>query len=279
MKKTILITGASAGIGKSTAKKFASEGWNVIATMRSPEKEQELTKLEDVLVTKIDVENRDSIKAAIAAGIERFGKIDVVVNNAGILTLGGFEVTTDEQVKHQFGVNLFGVLDMVKAILPHFRENKSGTIINVSSQGGRITFPAMCLYHSSKFAVEGFTEGISYELLPLNIRVKIVEPGSTSTDNAGSYLLAKSDEVKVYDEVTEEGMDNWYKYDTPAEPEDVAALIFTAANDESDRLRYMIGTDTELYFGQRQKPDQEYVDYMRQRFIPKLMEASNEITK
>ncbi|CAM3954417.1 NADP-dependent 3-hydroxy acid dehydrogenase YdfG [Pedobacter westerhofensis] len=271
MEKTILITGASAGIGKTTAKKFAAEGWNVIATMRSPDKEQELTKLNNVFVTKIDVEDNDSIKSAIDAGIEKFGKIDVVVNNAGILVLGAFELATSDQVKTQFGVNLFGVMNTVKTIIPHFRANGSGTIINVSSQGGRITFPGMCLYHASKFAVEGFTEGISYELLPLNIRVKIVEPGSTATNNTGSYLQAKDDQIKVYEDVTKEGMDNWYKYETPAPPEDVAALIYAAATDNSDRLRYHIGEDTELYFSTRQKADQEYVDFMRNRFIPETL--------
>ena len=166
MKKTILITGTSSGFGKLSAQKFAAEGWNIVATMRSPEKETELTKLDNVLVTKLDVQDINSIHQAIDAGIERFGRIDTVVNNAGVGIYGIFELATREQVRQQFDVNVFGVMDTIQAILPHFRANNGGTIINISSQGGRITYPALSLYHSSKFALEGFSESVSFELAP-----------------------------------------------------------------------------------------------------------------
>ncbi|HWV72248.1 MAG TPA: SDR family oxidoreductase [Pseudosphingobacterium sp.] len=271
---TILVTGASAGIGKATVRKFANQGWNVIATMRSPEKEQELTQLENVLVVRLDVEDIGSIKDAIDSGIERFGKIDVLVNNAGILVIGAFELATEEQVKKQFDVNFFGVLAVTRAILPHFRANRSGTIINISSQGGLVGFPTMSLYHASKFALEGFSEAISHELLAQNILVKLIEPGSTATNNWSSFIFAKNEAIVDYDAVGKETLDNWTKYDTdPSAPEDIANTIFLAANDKTDSLRYMVGKDTELYYGMRQKGDRAFINYMRQRFIPQIMAA------
>src|ERR1700743_1347839 len=161
MKNTVLITGASSGFGRETAKLFHSKGWNVIATMRSPEKETELTALPNVLVTKLDVTDSASIKSAIAAGTEKFGGIDVLVNNAGYGAMGPLEASTEAQVRNQFEVNFFGLVAVTKAVLPLMREKRSGVIINVSSVGGRVTFPFSSLYHATKFALEGLTESIT----------------------------------------------------------------------------------------------------------------------
>jgi short-subunit dehydrogenase len=272
--KTVLITGASSGIGKAAAIKFASEGWNVIATMRSPEKEQELTKLEHTFVTRLDVQEKESIKNAITQGIEKFGRIDTIVNNAGYGVFGAFEPSTDEQVKNQFDINVFGVMDTIRFILPHFRENQAGTIINITSQGGRVTFPTCSLYHATKFAIEGFSEALSYELLPQHIKVKIVEPGSTIS-NFGSAVTYTSDEnITVYDQFNEMAGNNWTINDTmQSSVEDIAEKIYEAAADDTNTLRYMAGRDTEFYFNIREsKSDQEYVDFMRNRFIPEVME-------
>jgi NADP-dependent 3-hydroxy acid dehydrogenase YdfG len=126
MSKTILITGASSGIGKVTAKYFQEKGWNVVATMRNPEKETELTQLDNVLLTRLDVQDLASIQNAISEGISKFGKIDVLLNNAGYGAYGVLEATPIEKIKRQFDVNVIGVLETIKAILPHFRENKAG---------------------------------------------------------------------------------------------------------------------------------------------------------
>lgn len=131
--KTILITGASAGIGRATALQFARKGWNVIATMRSPEKESEFTKVENIFVTHLDVEIKESIHNAIEQGITKFGNIDVIVNNAGYGSFGIFEAATEEQIQRQFNVNVFGPMQVIKSILPHFRKNRQGLIINISS--------------------------------------------------------------------------------------------------------------------------------------------------
>lgn len=273
--KTILITGASSGIGKATAKKFAAEGWNVIATMRSPEKEQELTTLDHVLVTRLDVQDHQSITDAIQLGIEKFGTIDAIVNNAGFGLFGAFELSTAEQIQNQFSVNVFGVMEVIKAILPHFRDNQAGTIINITSMGGRVTFPICSLYHATKFALEGFSESLAYELLSQHISVKIVEPGSTVSNFMSAVNFASDPAITAYEELGEIALSNWHKNDTmQSTPEDIAAVIYTAASDGKDQLRYMAGKDTELYLGIRQsKTDQEYVNYMRKAYIPEVLEA------
>jgi len=182
MKKTILITGASSGFGRETAKLFHSKGWNVIATMRSPEKETELSTLSDILISRLDVTDKLTIQSAVAAGIAKFGQIDVLVNNAGYGAMGALEAATEQEVRQQFEVNLFGLIEVTKAVLPAMRQEKSGIIINVSSVGGRVTFPFSSLYHATKFAVEGLSESLSQEVAPLGIKVLIVEPGPFRTD-------------------------------------------------------------------------------------------------
>lgn len=271
--KTILITGTSSGIGKATAKKFAAEGWNVIATMRSPEKEQELSKIENIFLTKLDVQNKESIATAIASGIVRFGSIDAIVNNVGFGVFGAFEKSTEEQIMQQFAVNVFGVMDVIKAILPHFREKQSGLIINITSQGGRVTFPTCSLYHSTKFAIEGFSESLAYELLSQNILVKIIEPGSTKSNFFSAVSMAGDEHIIAYEEFDKIALDNWNKNDTMSSTTaEIAQVIYDAATDNKDQLRYMAGEDTHLYFGARQdKSDQEYVNYMRELFIPEIL--------
>jgi NAD(P)-dependent dehydrogenase (short-subunit alcohol dehydrogenase family) len=167
MKKTVLITGASSGFGRETVKLFHKNGWNVVATMRSPEKETELNTLSNVFVSKLDVTDKATIKNTVAQSIEKFGSIDVLVNNAGYGAMGALEAATEQQIKQQFDVNLFGLIAVTQAVLPGMREHKTGIIINVSSVGGRLTFPFSSLYHATKFALEGLTESMQYELNPL----------------------------------------------------------------------------------------------------------------
>jgi NADP-dependent 3-hydroxy acid dehydrogenase YdfG/AraC-like DNA-binding protein len=169
MKKTLLITGASSGIGKAAARRFQAEGWNVIATMRSPERETELTVLDGVLVTWLDVLDVASITAAVDAGLHRFGRIDALLNYAGYGAYGPLEATPLDKVHRQFDVNVMGVLATMQAVLPHLRRQRSGVIVNVSSIGGKITFPLGTLYHGTKFAVEGLSEALHDELLPLGV--------------------------------------------------------------------------------------------------------------
>ena len=141
MRKTILITGASSGIGKATAKLFQLRGWNVIASMRNPEIETELIELENVHIAKLDVLDLDSIHRTIEDGIQHFGNIDVLVNNAGYGAYGPLESFNRDNIIRQFNTNVIGLLDVTKMVLPHFRQNKKGIIINISSIGGKMTFP------------------------------------------------------------------------------------------------------------------------------------------
>jgi len=274
--KTVLITGTSSGIGRAAVLKFNNEGWNIIATMRAPEKEKELNQLNNVLVTALDVQKPDTIAKAIILGINKFGKIDAVVNNAGAAIFGVFELATEEQVNQVFDTNVFGPMRVLRAILPYFRTQRSGTIINITSQGGRITFPTCSIYHATKFSLEGLTEAIAYELIPFGIKTKIVEPGSTATKFVGAAEVTAG-QIPEYEQFVNIGLGNWAKYDTMvSQPEEIAETIFIAATDNSDQLRYQAGKDTELYIGKMQTgDDQAYVDYMRQRFIPEYLSTEN----
>src|SRR5258708_3354641 len=203
MKQTILITGTSTGLGRTTARFFAARGWNVVATMRRPETEAELTHLENVLVTRLDVQDLASIGAAIAEGIKRFGRIDALLNNAGFGLFGLFEGTPREKIQEQFDVNVFGVMDTTRAILPHFRQNRAGIILNVSSGAGVFTLPMISLYCASKFALEGFSEALSYEVGSQGITVKIIEPGGILSTGFNKLSGAEAGHVQAppeYDE-------------------------------------------------------------------------------
>ena len=265
-----MITGASSGIGRDAAKLFQQKGWNVIATMRSPEKEQELNKLTDVLVTRLDVEDQQSIVNAIEEGISRFGQIDALVNNAGYALVGVFESATHEQIKKQFDVNFFGLVDVTRAILPYMRSQGSGTIINISSMGGQITFPFGSLYHSTKFAVEGLSESLAHELYPLNIAVKLIEPGSIATNFRGAVDMIKND-IAAYNPIFAGFFNNYTQaaaHLSKATSEEVAQTIYEAATDGTDRLRYAIGTDARFFIDTKyNNSDPDYMQQMRGYFI------------
>ena len=269
MKKTLLITGASSGIGKAAARRFQAEGWNVIATMRSPERETELNALDGVLVTRLDVLDVASIGAAVDAGLQRFGRIDALLNNAGYGAYGPLEATPLDKVRRQFDVNVVGVLATTQAVLPHLRRQRSGVIINVSSIGGKITFPLGTLYHGTKFAVEGLSEALHYELLPLGIRVRIVEPGMVKTDFAGrSFDFSNDPTLTEYQPLVGAFMSALGPMAASAShPDRVADVIFCAATDESDRLRYEAGPDAEQMLGARRASDDAaFIGGMRAQF-------------
>ena len=257
MKKTVLITGASSGFGRETVKLFHTKGWNVIATMRSPEKETELSELSNILISKLDVTDKVSIQSAIKEGTEKFGSIDVLVNNAGYGALGAMEAATEEQVRQQFDVNFFGLVAVTQAVLPVMREQKSGIIVNVSSVGGRVTFPFSSLYHASKFAVEGLTESLQYELNPMGILLKIVEPGGYKTEFAGrSMTLIGADGPEDYKGSFNKFislLDNWSMSENIGE---VVEVIYEAVTDGTETLRYPVGHDVvQLVETRRQMDD------------------------
>lgn len=245
MKKTALITGTSTGIGRATALYFQQRGWNVAATMRTPAKETELGQLPGVACIALDVTRPESIRQGLQAAIERFGKLDAVVNNAGYALNGPFEASTQEQIRRQFETNVFGLMEVCRQVLPHFRQNKAGVLVNVASMGGRLTFPLYSSYHSTKWAVEGFSESLHYELRPLGIAVKIVEPGAIKTDfMERSADVVTADGLPDYKTLVDVTTANYAAAGSSgAAPALVAESIFKAAADGSRRLRYTVGTD------------------------------------
>ncbi len=269
MNKTIFITGASSGIGAATAKLFKSKGWNVIATMRNPENEIELTKLDHVLVARLDVLDLASIENVVKEGIQKFGKIDVLVNNAGYGAYGPLESFPREKIIRQFNTNVIGLLDVTKALLPHFRGNKSGVIINISSMGGKVTFPLGALYHGTKFAIEGISESLSYEVEQFGGKVKIIEPGAIDTGFAGRSLDFSNDETLTEYQFmvgkVMSGLPTLYQNASPASI--VAGVIYEAATDGTGQLRYTAGEDAKAIIANRQQSDDKsFIGGMKAQF-------------
>ncbi|QHV94313.1 SDR family oxidoreductase [Spirosoma endbachense] len=269
MNQTILITGASSGIGRQTAKLFQSKGWNVIATMRKPESETELTELDNVLVTQLDVLDVDSIENAVKAGIQKFGEIDVLLNNAGYGAYGLLESFSREKIIRQFNTNVIGLLDVTKALLPHFRANKRGMIINISSIGGKMTFPLGALYHGTKFAVEGISESLSYEVEQFGGSVKIIEPGAIATDFAGrSFDFSNDDTLAEYQPMVAKTMSALPAlFENASDPSVVANVIYKAATDGAHQLRYAAGEDAKMILTNRfQWNDEVFIGSMKTQF-------------
>jgi len=277
MPKTVLITGASTGFGEATARLFASRGWNVVATMRRPEAGAALAALPGVRVTRLDVQDPVSIEASIREGIARSGRIDVLVNNAGFGLFGLFEPTSRAKIQEQFDVNLFGLMDVTRALLPHFRANRSGVIVNISSGAGVFALPMISLYAASKFALEGFSEALSYELAPLGIAVKVVEPGGVTSTSFGqrsadeAKAAARLPDYDAFVAAAEKVFAGLRASRGNATSEEVAEVIFEAATDGSDRLRYVATDDIRpLVAARRETSEDEYLAFMRARVTPKL---------
>ena len=275
--KTIFITGTSSGIGKATAQYFAQKGWNVAATMRNPEKGTDLAEISNINVYQLDVTDENSIEQAVSRAIADFGKIDVVLNNAGYGLIGPFELATKQQIQKEFQTNLFGAMSVMRAFLSHFKQNKDGLIINLTSVGGLITMPYTSLYHSTKFALEGFSESLAYELEQFGIRIKIVEPGAVYTNFATTSLdMAKSDSVKDYDadlQKLQQAFEALMKPDANtlgggSTPDMVADTIYTAATDDSEQMRYLSGKDAEQMVAMKKEHgDVEYHKMMKQMLL------------
>ncbi|UII79013.1 SDR family oxidoreductase [Flagellimonas sp. CMM7] len=264
MSKTILITGAGSGIGKATAIHFQKQGWNVIATMRSPEKENELKELENVHSEKLDVLDLESIHVAIQNGIKKFGKIDTLLNNAGYGAYGPLESFPRENIIKQFNTNVIGLMDVTKAIIPHFRANKDGVIVNISSIGGQMTFALGSLYHGTKFAVEGISESLHYEMKEIGVKVKVVEPGFIATDFGGRSFDFQSGNIEDYQLIINALMKQWQNpNNTVSPPSLVAEVIYNSVTDGTNQLRYRAGDDADYLLDARKKmTDTEFFEMM-----------------
>lgn len=265
MKKTVFITGTSTGLGKLTAKYFASQGWNVAATMRTPEKETELTQYDNIRIFKLDVTDIAQVKDATAAAIAAFGKIDVVVNNAGVGSYGALELASEETIDWQYATNVRGPINVIRAFLPHFREQKGGMFVNISSFMGVTTaVPVGSLYNMSKFALEGLVEGLYYELAPLNIDLRLVEQGGSTGNNFSSSIKwNEHPEIKDYDAIT-----NSVKHLMATareglldDPQTIVDVIYNLATGASKQFRTVVGEQgNNLMEMRRSMPIENYLE-------------------
>ncbi len=271
MNHTVLITGCSSGIGAAAVQHFAAQGWNVAATLRNPASAHFEDGAGKVATFALDVTDQKSVDAAVAQAAERFGQIDVLINNAGYGLFGPFETATQEVIERQFQTNVFGVFAVTRAVLSHMRERASGVIINVASLTGLVAMPLYSLYAASKFAVVGFSESLSHELGPLGIRVKVFAPGAVATDfsgrslvrtfegDGGPYVQSIGKVMGVF--AANRGTSN------ASTPEQLAQALYDAATDGSAQLRYVIGEDAKALMQTRKDIGEEaLMGAMRQRF-------------
>ncbi|MDT0678776.1 SDR family oxidoreductase [Autumnicola musiva] len=243
--KTIFITGASSGIGKASAKFFQENGWNVIATMRTPEKETELTQLENVTFLPLDITNTEQIQSTVKKAIS-LHDIDVVLNNAGYGLFGAMEALSNKQITQQVNTNLIGTMQVAQTFIPYFREKKNGLFITVTSIAGLMAYPFGSVYHATKWALEGWSESLSIELSMFNIGVKTISPSGTNTNFSGSSLDLGSH--VVYDETIQKTLGG---FSSPSTPEEIAEIIYEAATDNKDHLRYLAGENAQQRYARR----------------------------
>lgn len=278
-KKTALITGCSSGFGKLTAKLFHQNGWNIIATMRSPGKEIELNKLDNVLVVRLDVKDKQSVEEAVAEGFEKFGRIDALVNNAGVSGMGVFEQWDDEEINAMFNTNVFGLFNVTREVLPIMRKQEEGVIVNISSMAGLFGSPFSSVYSAAKFAVEGFTEAIALEYAPFNIKAKVVAPGAYETKLFTSMthrMLQNGDEeIRNYSMKMAEKMNATLEKmraegNQESDPQEVADKIWQCATEETP-IHNVSGKDAEAMLQMKKSmSEKELMKTVSDMFIPKI---------
>lgn len=247
MTKTIFITGASAGIGKATAKLFATKGWNVVATMRKPQAEQELNQLANVTLLPLDVTDLEQIKE-ITQRVLSLGPIDVVFNNAGYALLGALEAIADEEITRQMDTNFLGVVRVTQAFIPYFRQRKAGLFITTGSSAGLMGFPVSSMYDASKWALEGWSESLSYELAEFGIGIKTIEPGLVATEIGSRSVIATH---PAYETLLGKFLAATSPDKTVSTAEQIAEVVYEAATDGTNTLRYVCGEDAKALYAQR----------------------------
>ena len=266
--KTIFITGSSSGLGRATAKLFSSRGWTVIATMRNPEKEAELAALSGVVLFPLDITDPQQIERAAARAVSS-GGVDVVFNNAGYGMSGPLEGLTDGQMLRMVNTNLMGPIRTTKAFIPYFRERRAGLFINTTSIGGLMTVPFNSIYHATKWALEGWSESMAFELNQFGVGMKTIEPGGMKTD-----FFTRSFEVgrhAEYDALVDKVMsaitdpNQMAAYSTP---DQIAEVVYEAATDGKDQLRYVAGADAKATYAARlQLGDEAFRKAIAQQFF------------
>lgn len=249
-KKVWFITGSSTGFGRELAEEALEQGYRVVATARQPEALNDLVERypDTARAVKLDVTKPEEVRAAIDAAVSEFGRVDVLVNNAGYGLIGAIEEVTDEQFRHQFETNVFGAVDVIKAVLPLMREQKSGHILNLSSVGGFIAFPSSGYYTATKFALEAFSEALAAEAGHFGVKVTIVEPGAFRTDfNGRSLAVGENRLAELYPST--DGFLGWLRDNDgkqPGDPRKAAQAMIKVVESENPPLRLPLGEDSIL---------------------------------
>ena len=245
--KVWFITGSNSGFGRSLTEAVLDSGYKVVATTRHPEEIEDLVKQypDTVKAVSLDITKASEIPPAIDTALQTFGRVDVLVNNAGFGTLGAVEEISDEQVRKQFEVNCFGTLNLTKAMLPHFRQRKTGHILNVSSVGGFTAFPGTGIYCSTKFAIEGYSEALAKEIAPLGIKLTLVEPGAFRTEFAGDSLATPDEQIDDYEETAHKfvKMQEEMSGEQPGDPDKAAQAMIKVVESDNPPMRLVLGED------------------------------------
>jgi len=272
-QKVAVVTGCSSGIGHETSLILARNGFTTYATMRNLQKGSDLKSIAEdeklpLHFAQLDVTDENSVKKAIQTVYDEAGRIDILVNNAGYGLTGAFEDLSLDEIKTQYETNVFGLIRTTQSVLPIMRKQRSGLIVNISSGAGRFGFPTGSAYVSTKFAVEGLTESMSYELEPFGIKVILIEPGVIKTNFFNSSVLAKKSQdpnspyatlMKGMEDSVDKMMEN------ASTPQYVAEVVLHAITNENPKLRYLAGKDVEqLVEAKRKMSDEEFVNMMKQ---------------
>ena len=272
-QKVTIVTGCSSGIGHEISLILARNGFTTYATMRNLQKGSDLKSIAEdeklpLHFAQLDVTDENSVKKAIQTIHDEAGRIDILVNNAGYGLTGAFEDLSLDEIKTQYETNVFGLIRTTQSVLPIMRKQRSGLIVNISSGAGRFGFPTGSAYVSTKFAVEGLTESMSYELEPFGIKVILIEPGVIKTNFFNSSVLAKKSQdpnspyatlMKGMEDSVDKMMEN------ASTPQYVAEVVLHAITSENPKLRYLAGKDVEqLVDAKRKMSDEEFVNMMKQ---------------
>jgi NAD(P)-dependent dehydrogenase (short-subunit alcohol dehydrogenase family) len=270
----VLITGCSSGFGKLAALLFARKGDHVFASMRNTSKAGDLEQAKQsenlkLDVVQLDVTDEQSVANAVRQVIDQAGRIDVLVNNAGIGHHGPLEETDDAELREIFDTNFFGVMNVIRHVVPIMREQHSGTIVNVSSLAGRVPPPFSGTYSASKFALEAASESLHFELHPFGIRVALIEPGGFETNIEQNRRVARRfTEGSPYLDIEARFAQSLQKLpaaEVRGDPQDVADMIYSSVHDEKPKLRYLVGQDAEMIGGlKKQLDDEQFEQTMRQ---------------
>jgi NAD(P)-dependent dehydrogenase (short-subunit alcohol dehydrogenase family) len=275
-QKVAVVTGTSSGIGLETSLALARSGFRTYATMRNLNKSENIKSVATkenlpIHINQLDVTDDISIKNAVQAIFSEVGRIDVLVNNAGYALNGAFEDLTIDEIKAQFETNLFGVIRTTQAILPIMRKQQFGIIVNMSSGAGRLGYPGGSAYISTKFAVEGLSESMAYELEPFGIKVVLVEPGVIRTNFANATVVAKKsqDPNSPYSQLMQKIASSFeHMMENGSSPDLVAKVVLKAVTSENPSLRYLAGKDIETWMeGKRNMSDEEFYKMMKQNLM------------